>query len=647
MADTLGVAVVVAAVIWITAVALLCIGPHSNRLATMVAVIGGAAAGSLLAHVVWPSRSVLMPTADAVTVAVLGTVLAIGRTRELAPVGALAWASWLMFGSVTSLWSLQFLVGLPLSPLTAILLWLAVALAAVTVPSAVVTTREGWEPLLRNTPGSATSEGPPTLGTASPRVSIHVPCYAEPSDLVIGTLNRLADLEYDNYEVLVIDNNTADPALWQPVQAHCASLGERFRFFHVDGVTGAKAGALNWALSHADPSADLIAVVDADYHVESAWLRETVGYFVDPDIGFVQAPHAYRDYEASRFATWANWEYTVFFQTGMVTLDRRGAGLTVGTMSLIRKQALLDAGGWAEWCLTEDSELSIRIHAAGYRSIYLTRAQGRGLVPDTFEGYRRQRFRWTYGPVQELRHHWRMFLPTPRGRRTNHLDRAQRLHHANHGIDVTGIGIRAVALLVGVAAIVSMIIHRESIQMPFELWIASTIALAGSWVMRLLVYRRIVGATLAQTIGGVIAFAGLSMVISIASLRATVGLSSAWHRTNKFRSNSNWIDALAAASLELVCAALCLTMAAYVFVAAPRHAGLAVMLGIALTAKALTYLCAPLLAIVANHDLRSAGRTRGIHKASVFGRGPTTADMPRHEPAAARSGAPGHVVGQP
>src|SRR5260370_745332 len=94
----------------------------------------------------------------------------------------------------------------------------------------------------------------------------------------------------------------------------------------------------------------------------------------------------------------------------MVSLDAHRSGITVGTMSLIRRAALERAGGWAEWCLTEDSELAIRIHAAGYQSVYLTEPYGRGLIPETFEGYRRQRYRWTYGPVQEFPHHWRLSL---------------------------------------------------------------------------------------------------------------------------------------------------------------------------------------------------------------------------------------------
>ncbi len=137
-------------------------------------------------------------------------------------------------------------------------------------------------------------------------------------------------------------------------------------------------------------------------------------------------------------------------------------------MSLIRRRALEEAGGWAEWCLTEDSELAIRIHAAGYDSVYLPQPYGRGLIPETFADYRKQRFRWTYGPVQELKRHWRLFLPGPLGQ-PSALTLIQRLHHANHGLDVVFIGLRSLMLPLGTVAATSMVVHDEQIRVPVEL----------------------------------------------------------------------------------------------------------------------------------------------------------------------------------
>jgi len=521
--------------------------------------------------------------------------------KDLRPAGVAAWSSFVLMTVAASLWGVHFIATMPVSTLTRALAWAAVALVAVSAPSALVQVREAWEPLVRMRWRRAHDVDPGAL-ESFPMVSIHVPCHAEPPELVIGTLDRLAALDYPAFEVLVVDNNTTDPDLWRPVEDHCHLLGPRFRFFHVEQITGAKAGALNWVLPHTDPRATLVGVVDADYHVEPDWLRRTVGHFEDPGVGFVQCPHAYRDYGDSRFCRMANWEYAVFFSTGMVSLDEHGAGLTVGTMSVIRRVALESAGGWAEWCLTEDSELSIRIHAQGYRSVYLNEPLGRGLIPETFEGYRRQRFRWTYGPVQELRRHLRLFLPRPFAR-DSRLDWRQRVHHANHGLDVALVGVRTLAVPIGALAGGSMLLQHERVGMPFALWLAATAMLVGTLSVRWLIYRHLLGATLRQALGGALAYLALTHVITVASLTALAGRDVPWRRTDKRRPRSQGWAALHAVQTELVLGVGC-TATAAVMMAVNPGAGLATMLAIGLAVQGLTYLSAPVVVAIAESDLR-------------------------------------------
>lgn len=83
----------------------------------------------------------------------------------------------------------------------------------------------------------------PVVGDSDyrPKVSIHVPCYNEPPEMVKQTLDALAALDYPDYEVLIIDNNTKDPAVWEPVRDYCATLGPRFKFFHVSPWPGSRA----------------------------------------------------------------------------------------------------------------------------------------------------------------------------------------------------------------------------------------------------------------------------------------------------------------------------------------------------------------------------------------------------------------------
>lgn len=252
-----------------------------------------------------------------------------------------------------------------------------------------------------------------------PPVSIHLACHAEPPSVVCETLDSLARLDYPDYEVLVLDNNTKDPALWRPVEAHCARLNERlgrniFRFFHDEGVVGFKAGALNLGLARTRADAAIIAVVDADYVVAPGWLRESVPAMTsDARVGLVQSPQDHRDGEASdpAFKRAIRWEYETFFKVGMRLRAEDDAIVQHGTMCLIRRAALEAVGGWATDGICEDTELGLRLSAAGWTAHYLPASQGRGLSPDSFAAYATQRHRWAYGGMQILLKHWRLMLP--------------------------------------------------------------------------------------------------------------------------------------------------------------------------------------------------------------------------------------------
>ncbi|HTO54184.1 MAG TPA: glycosyltransferase [Myxococcota bacterium] len=257
-----------------------------------------------------------------------------------------------------------------------------------------------------------------------PKVSLHLPLCNEPPDMVRDTLNALAALDYPELEVLVIDNNTSDPGLWKPVADMCQILGPRFKFFHVDQVSGFKAGALNLMLRETDPAAEIVAVIDSDYVVRRDWLRNLVPYFADPKIAVVQAPQDYRDGNQSMFKAMCGWEYAGFFDIGMVHRNERNAIIQHGTMSLVRRSVLDSLGGWAQWCICEDAELGLRVMEAGYETAYVNHSYGQGLMPDTYTAYQKQRFRWAYGAVQILKRHWRELA----GLRPSQLTWAQRYH---------------------------------------------------------------------------------------------------------------------------------------------------------------------------------------------------------------------------
>ena len=246
---------------------------------------------------------------------------------------------------------------------------------------------------------------PVAAPATSPRVSVHVPCYNEPPQMVVETLDALTHLDYDNFEVVVLDNNTRDPDVWRPVEAHCKALGANFRFFHLDNVQGFKAGALNEALRLTDPAAEYVAVIDSDYQVEPFWLKRTLPYFASPDVALVQGPQDYRDARANVFKWMCYEEYRGFFHIGMVERNEHDAIIQHGTMTIVRKNALKKVGGWSPWCITEDTELGLKLFESGYSAAYIPESMGRGLTPDTLAAFMSQRYRWVYGAMQIMKRH--------------------------------------------------------------------------------------------------------------------------------------------------------------------------------------------------------------------------------------------------
>ena len=245
----------------------------------------------------------------------------------------------------------------------------------------------------------------------APTVSIHVPAHREPPDMLKATLDAVARLDYPNFECVVVINNTPDPTFWRPIEEHCRTLGERFKFIHDDNVAGYKAGALRLALAHTAADAEIIGVIDADYVVRPDWLKDLVPAFVDAKVGMIQAPQDHRDGERTVMHHAMNGEYAGFFDIGMVQRNEANAIIVHGTMCLIRRAALNSAGGWSSDTIVEDCDLGLLVLEQGWQIHYTNRRYGHGLLPDTFDAFKKQRHRWAYGGLQILRKHWRHLLP--------------------------------------------------------------------------------------------------------------------------------------------------------------------------------------------------------------------------------------------
>lgn len=199
-------------------------------------------------------------------------------------------------------------------------------------------------------------------------VSIHMPICGATPEHVRRALAQLALLDYPAFEVLVVDHNTADPELWEPVARDCARLDARFRFFHLGPLSSRRAGALNFARAHSAQRAQFIAVVDYDDVEPRDWLRKAMARFADPWIGAVRSP------------------------------------------CMVRKDALDDAGGWAEWCVAEDMALELELLRRRWHLVTVARGTDRDLAS---LGARRMIVtRRAQGATQIARRHWRpLFSP--------------------------------------------------------------------------------------------------------------------------------------------------------------------------------------------------------------------------------------------
>jgi cellulose synthase/poly-beta-1,6-N-acetylglucosamine synthase-like glycosyltransferase len=332
--------------------------------------------------------------------------------------------------------------------------------------------------------------------------------------------------------------------VWRPVEAHCERLGARFRFFHVSPLSGFKAGALNFALARTAPEAEVIAVIDSDYRVDPDWLSDLVPGFQDPNMAIVQAPQDYRDEHENAFKSMCYAEYRGFFHIGMITRNERNAIIQHGTMTLVRARLLGALGGWAEWCICEDAELGLRVFEAGYQATYLPLSYGRGLMPDSFVDYKKQRFRWAYGAMQILRFHARALLQP--GNST--LTAGQRYHFVAGWLPWIADGLN---LLFNVAAIgwsVAMMLWPTRIDPPLLMFSVLPLSLFTFKLVKLVhLYTHRVGVSLRQTFAAAIAGLALSHTIGRAVLKGLVTRSEPFFRTPKRAGKHALLLALAGA----------------------------------------------------------------------------------------------------
>jgi cellulose synthase/poly-beta-1,6-N-acetylglucosamine synthase-like glycosyltransferase len=399
-----------------------------------------------------------------------------------------------------------------------------------------------------------------------PMVSLQIAAYNEPPDMLIKTIQSAEAMDYPNFEVVVIDNNTKDPEVWKPVEEYCKDR-PRVRFIHVDEWPGFKAGALNLALTkYTDPKAEIVGVIDADYILDPSYLESVVGYFTDQKIAFVQTPQDYRDWSGDPYLTACADAYEYFFATTMPSRNDRDSIIFAGTMGLLRRSVLEEMGGWEEWCITEDSEASLRILKAGYSGLYVGRSFGKGIMPLTFASLKSQRFRWALGGIQIVKRHWRDLMPG--GGPDNHLSPAQKMDYLMGSLqwmnDLIYLAFTVVLLASGVLLITT---GRVAIRPLLGAVTLLPAALIGSGLLRALWALRVrVKIGMMRALRAFANWLSLSWTVALACVTGLVRRDAVFLRTPKTEERLRLFDAIRAAKTETFLALALWGMAAYIAV---------------------------------------------------------------------------------
>jgi cellulose synthase (UDP-forming) len=230
------------------------------------------------------------------------------------------------------------------------------------------------------------------------RIDVLVCTYNEPLALVRQTLRCALALHHPHRTWLLDDGNRgAARALAE--ELGCGYLAREHN-------TDYKAGNLNNALARTD--GDLVVVLDADHLLRPEFLGRLVGYFDDPQVALVQVPQVFYNVDSfqhhldtRRGRLWH--EGAIFHHAIQPGADRWNAALFVGTGAILRRSALERIGGFAVGTVTEDAHTSLRLHAAGYRSVYHDEPLGYLQAPQSLLQYLTQRLRWGQGSMQILR----------------------------------------------------------------------------------------------------------------------------------------------------------------------------------------------------------------------------------------------------
>ena len=265
-------------------------------------------------------------------------------------------------------------------------------------------------------------------------------CPGEPKDMIVRSLKAIGAMRHPHRAHLCDEGN--DPVL----REICRRLG--VVHFTRAIKRGAKAGNINAALART--LGEFCVILDPDHEPSPDFLDRVIPHFADPEVGFVQAVQAYHNQGESLIARGAAEQTYQLSGPLMLGMNQQGIVPAFGSNCAFRRAALDSIGGHAIG-LAEDMHTAMRLHAGGWRSIYLPEILTRGLVPNTLSAYYKQQMKWSCGTFDLLiQTYFRIF---------RRLTGAQRLQYAMNAVFYAGgvvglinISVPVLCLVLGIAA---------------------------------------------------------------------------------------------------------------------------------------------------------------------------------------------------
>ncbi|WP_411700879.1 glycosyltransferase family 2 protein [Conyzicola sp.] len=225
-------------------------------------------------------------------------------------------------------------------------------------------------------------------------VDVFITVYGEDLDTIERTLVAAMNLR-GAHLTWVLDDGRSDEVR-DLVALHGARYIRRLT------SNGAKAGNVNHALSIT--KGEYFAIFDADFVPKSDFLYETLPFFIDDDVAFVQTPQAYGNMN-NMISRGAGFMQAVFYRFVQPGRNSFNAAFCVGTNVVFRRTAVMDVGGICTDSKSEDVWTSLLLHERGWRSIYIPVTLAIGNAPETIEDYSKQQMRWATGGFEILFFH--------------------------------------------------------------------------------------------------------------------------------------------------------------------------------------------------------------------------------------------------